>query len=489
MYGSEPAKVLERLQARCGEDGTVNLSPRVVAGVLGLPEDDPGRAPEVLPGLLWEWTKTTTPPKGEAPVEPYFSGIAAPRFAASLLWRVHVPDAGKRLWPRPSDREAIDVPLNEVREILAEEETCRLGADGVTVETAAVDELRAGDRLVLPTDRGLMDEFGWNPASPDPVVDASLQDLGLPLDAQAIDRLCGLHLGRLAAAALGIVEDADEGDEADQAQALQEILETIRRVPPPVGWKQDEWAGYTEALTPRLLQPRNEVPRLAVRRPAKEPFSDDFDEFSLGPAAVELDRHGNAVGRRARRVAERLGVPRDLLEVVARAATLHDIGKADPRFQRWLSSDDQQAGQLLAKSDTPRHLWEAKRARAGWPRGGRHEDLSARLVQAWLERTPAWGEPIERDLLIHLVISHHGKGRPLVAPAVDGVSAIVRGTVEGVTVEAEADLAVTDWGQPARFRRLDAHFGPWALALLEAVVIRADHAVSAGVQESEDIYG
>ena len=32
--------------------------------------------PEVLPGILWEWTKTTNPPEGEAPVEPYFSGIA-----------------------------------------------------------------------------------------------------------------------------------------------------------------------------------------------------------------------------------------------------------------------------------------------------------------------------------------------------------------------------------------------------------------------------
>ena len=486
VYQGEPANVLERLQAARGKDGTVNLSPRVVGHTLGSPGDDPGRAPEVLPGLLWEWAKTTTPPDGEAPVEPYFSGIAAPGFSVSLLWRAHVPDPGKRLWPRPSDREAIDVPLNDVREIFADEEMCRIDADGVTVESAAVDDLRPGDRLVLPTNRGLMDEFGWNPSCSDPVVDASLQELGLPLDAQAIERLCGLRLEQWTTAALGTVDDADQVDELGRTRALDEILAAIRDAPAPTGWEREEWACYTDALTPRLLQPRNEVPRLPVRRPRGEIPNDDFDEFSLGPAAVELDRHGNAVGRRAQMIAERVGLPADVLGTVARAAKMHDIGKADPRFQRWLSPDNRQDGPLLAKSDTPRHQWEGKRVEAGWPRGGRHEDLSARLVQAWLERVPDWGTPMERDLLVHLVISHHGKGRPLVAPAVDGASASVRGTVEGVAVEADADLGITDWGQPARFRRLDAELGPWGLALLEAIVIRADHAVSAGVQESED---
>ncbi len=489
VYQAEPAKVLEQLQAACGEDGTVNLSPRVVGHTLGLPGDDPGRAPEVLPGLLWEWTKTTTPPDGEAPVEPYFSGIAAPDYSVSLLWRAHVPDPSKRLWPRPSDREAIDVPLNDVRAILADEEMCRIGANGITVESATVEDLRPGDRLVLPTDRGLMDAFGWNPSCSDPVVDTSLQGLGLPLDAQAIERLCGLRLERWTTAALGDVDDADQIDELDRTHALKEIVAAIRDAPAPAGWEREEWTRYTHALMPRLLQPCNEVPRLPIRSPRGELPNDDFDELSIGAAAVELDCHGNAVGRRAQMIAERMGVPPNLLATVVRAAGLHDIGKADPRFQRWLSPDHRHDGPLLAKSDTPRHRWEGKRIAAGWPRGGRHEDLSARLVQTWLERVPDWGTPMERDLLVHLVISHHGKGRSLVAPAVDGISATVRGMVEGVVVEADADLGSTDWEQPARFRRLDAELGAWGLALLEAIVICADHAVSAGVQELEEHYG
>ena len=88
---------------------------------------------------------------------------------------------------------------------------------------------------------------------------------------------------------------------------------------------------------------------------------------------------------------------------------------------------------------------------------------------------------MQRDLLVHLVISHHGKGRPLVPPAADGMTGSVRGVVEGVLVTADADLALVDWEQPGRFRWLQEQFGPWGLALLEAIVIRADHAVSAGV--------
>ena len=59
--------------------------------------------------------KTTTPPADEAPVEPYFSGIAGPEYRVSLVWRVHVPREGEVLWPRASDREAVEIPIGELR--------------------------------------------------------------------------------------------------------------------------------------------------------------------------------------------------------------------------------------------------------------------------------------------------------------------------------------------------------------------------------------
>ena len=482
VYGREPAIVLGRLRNSHagGKAGTVDLSPRSIASVLGPPLDHPGRAPEVLPGLLWEWTKTTMPPEGEAPVEPYFSGIASPRLSVTLLWRAHVPAPGQRLWPRATDHEAIEVPLMRARDTLKQSVIRRLVPDGVTVEEVSVSDLRPGDRIVVASDAGHMDRFGWNPTASGHIADVSLAGRGLPLDAVAIRRLCGAETGGLVDTALGISDDDRDFDEAQRSTAISGILAALSDAPVPPGWEEAEWSGFVGRLRPRVLEPRNEVPRLPVEQPLGEALSDEFDELSLGPVAVELDRHSRAVGDRARTLADRIGLPDDLLDVVERAATQHDIGKADARFQRWLDPQREE-GPLLAKSDIPRHRWERMRIVSGWPRGGRHEELSARLARAWLALTPEWGTPLQRDLLVHLVVSHHGKGRPLVPPATDGTTGSVSAVVSGVSVTADADLAMIDWEQPGRFRRLQAQLGPWGLALLEAIVIRADHAVSAGV--------
>ena len=482
VYGREPATVIERLQKlhTGGEAGAVDLSPRCIASVLGPPLDHPGRAPEVLPGLLWEWTKTTEPPEGEAPVEPYFSGIASPRLSVTLFWRTHIPAPGRRLWPQTTDREAIEVPLMRARDTLKGCVIRRLVPNGVTVEAVSADDLSPGDRVVIASDAGHMDRYGWNPGASGPVADDSLAGLGLPLDAVAIRRLCDLDIDELVDTALGIAADDHDVDEAERAEAISDILAALASAPAPPGWQEAEWAGFVGSLRPQVLESRNEVPRLLVERPAGEALSDEFDELSLGPVAVELDHHSRAVGDRARTLAERIGLPDDLLDVVGRAAKLHDIGKTDARYQRWLDPR-REDGPPLAKSEAPRHRWERMRISSGWPRGGRHEELSARLVRAWLALTPEWGTPLQRDLLVHLVVSHHGKGRPLVPPATGGAPGCVSAVVEGVPVTADADLAVIDWKQPGRFRTLQAQLGPWGLSLLEAIVIGANNAVSADV--------
>ncbi len=487
VYGEEPATVLERLQqAPKNSEGMVDLCPRLVADTLGRPEDDPGRSPELLPGILWEWIKTTTPPEGEAPVEPYFSGIASPIRTVAIFWRSHLPDSGERIWPRPTNSEAVDVPLTVFRKVIADESVFRLASDSVTLEKLRSSrELKPGDRVVLPTVRGLLDHFGWNPDATETVVDVSLTMHGLPLNAEAVKRICGRDFVEEIRKIVGNDDvKSEEVNENEQESAIAKLLNTIRyAVETPKGWEKDEWERFTTSLEPKLVVAKNEVPRLPVRCPAAELPVAEFDETSLVDKVslsklATLDGHGNAVGARARSVARSIGISELLVETIELAGDLHDIGKADERFQRWLDPD-QVSSVAMAKSGTPRHQWASTRVAAGWPRGGRHEALSARLAENWLTSNPDWGECDERDLLLHLIISHHGKGRPLVLPVKDGSPKSVRTKVRECEIEVPADLSQVDWMQPARFRRLNGRFGPWGLALLEAIIVRSDHAVSA----------
>ena len=498
VYGPEPETVLRRLEDATDPNTlSVDLSPRRVSKVLGEPGDDPGRAPEVLEGLLWEWVKTTTPPAGEAPVEPYFSGIAGAEYNVSLVWRAHVPDAEQRVWPRPFDREVVSVPLKEVRATLGEDaEITRLRPDQLTVESAGTRDLRPGDVVLLPVDRGLLDEFGWSPEATSPVIDVSLGAWGLPLDEEAIRRICGISLEEpvdvvpgaptlrgLLKRALGDVRDYEAVDEAERLEAAEQFHRALFEITPP-GLEQSAWDGFLRALDPRVASSPREVSRfLLASNPNKELRSDEFDETSLAPTAALLDSHGDAVAIVSRLMAEKIGLSPELAKVIHQAGQWHDVGKADIRFQRWLDpgfNAGNKRAPLLAKSSTPRHRWNATRLAAGWPRSGRHEALSARFVRRWIETAEEGHDPAQADLLVHLVISHHGSGRPLVPPVIDGAPENVAWEA-AVRLEVPADLSVVDWDQPVRFRRLNERFGPWGLALLETILRRADQSVSRGI--------
>lgn len=208
-------------------------------------------------------------------------------------------------------------------------------------------------------------------------------------------------------------------------------------------------------------------------------FSDE-DTLSSSTVDMKLENHLEGVGAWAHRFATKAGLPEELVEDVVLAARLHDLGKADPRFQALLHNGNpwlaRAAEFLLAKSshipNAPKARREARR-RSGYPKGARHELLSVRLT----ESAPAvLGQAHDIDLVLHLVASHHGRCRPF-APVVkdeDNLTVTLIINKQMFSADSSTYLERIDSGVPERFWLLVRRYGWWGIAWLETLMRLAD---------------
>lgn len=199
---------------------------------------------------------------------------------------------------------------------------------------------------------------------------------------------------------------------------------------------------------------------------------------------VELDVHLRGVERWARSMATACGLPDALVEDLARAARWHDLGKADPRFQVMLHGGDDihaAAGPLLAKSSHPGDRETRRRAaqRARLPNGFRHEMASVALLTSCPDGRTLLDGAHDKDLVLHLIASHHGHARPF-APPEDHQGQpefTIQVETDGRVLTASGDhgMDAIDSGVADRFWRLQRRYGWWGLAWLEALLRLADH--------------
>jgi CRISPR-associated endonuclease/helicase Cas3 len=369
--------------------------------------------------------------------------------------------------------------------------------------------------IVVPAEYGGCDEWGWNPKSAAAVIDVA-EDAFRPyragrfavrltpeLIAQRTDNeradgssifATGRHADNLIATLAEHAEDHSRRlldavlglDVPEQRKADLEALRQAR------GNRLQRVFAYGFDAEER---PRGVV--FVAPRGVEEELSQEEEDLAAVPAtesdelgivsdqSVTLIDHCQDVRTWAESFAIRAGLDADQLADVALAAYLHDSGKADPRFQTFLAGGDPYGpdwAEPLAKSGVmrlPAGAW----ARAGLPTSWRHEALSVRLAMLH----PDFAHAHDPELVLWLIGTHHGYGRPLFSHKDDKDAVPRSGLLKAFG--SGADLAsgpgpqslafnLREWDWVQIFERLKQRYGIWGLARLEAFVRLADHRAS-----------
>lgn len=313
----------------------------------------------------------------------------------------------------------------------------------------------------------------------------------------------------LEAALADIMAKPPEGATPGERLVLRALEPKWRLMPvtPPTEAHGGTWLAAGPILGPRdlrtLLQRACATFDDALPDDASTEAEDEAG--SLVGTSVPLTRHLRGVQGWASRFAKGVGLSQSFEATLRWAGFVHDLGKADPRFQLLLHGGDPVAavraeneGLLLAKSATPwfdRAALRRARARAGYPQGQRHELVSLAMVQNNVElRTRVEAEGGDWELLLHLVASHHGWCRPW-PPVLDATGLEdehAETELEGIAFKGPTRHGGDELGSGValRFHRLNRRYGWHELAYLESLLRLADMRRSAweqehGVEEAE----
>ena len=494
-------------------------------------------APVMLPAHVDAWMQTSPIPAPDPDPAIFLHGPNRGAPEVQVCWRADLqPDLSLErrveivsLCP-PVSSECISVPIHTLRRWLEGHESdpnltdveggriqdapsggnyhrrrvlCWRGPDESLSVNSPSDlrNLRPGDAAVIPAESSGRELFGHIPADSDgnQVIDWG-DRAHLLSKAKAVLRIHTKVMKSWPEAARApfaeIAKQTEESEGVDEDEnEIQQVLEVLAQLETTPEWAWLKHAASALAKDSRrkeLAHPGGGLVLQGSRRVPKymgsaSSLTSEDDSYSA-TVRVTLDGHLEGVERWARRFGVGVGLPDELVDDLALAARLHDVGKADPRFQAMLHGGNpwaaQVGGALLAKSDrlpTSRAEYRRARQQSGYPVGGRHELLSVRLIESGSELLES---AHDRDLVLHLVASHHGYCRPFAPVVTDDSPRVVEDTILGNKMSASSDTGLErlDQGVPERFWRLVRRYGWWGLAWLEALMRLADHRCSEAEQ-------
>jgi CRISPR-associated endonuclease/helicase Cas3 len=390
--------------------------------------------------------------------------------------KIALPIWAVRRWlSNGSDSDLSDIEGIDQQQPLSKRDSrpvlCWKGPDESRLLDSA-EQVKPGMTIVVPSEYGGCDQWGWNPAHRERATDIG----------DAVKLSAGRPVLRLSPA---LARGAGYEDLARQLRGIDSVAEARQILSSYSSAAGESWTGRTaKALAiSRLIKLIN-----SPDTESEEIFSisgrgsfEQGESRSSYTVEVRLEEHLAGCKELAKTFAE--GLSGRLRDTVSMAAALHDVGKADRRFQAWLRGGNPvNARELLAKSKRAgRNSADIERARemAGYPKGCRHELMSVALLAGFTA-----AENIDEDLLLHLVGSHHGRCRPFAPVVVDLTPVDV--SFNGWGANSDHRLEMAGSGISERFWRLTRRYGWYGLAYLETLVRLADHRQSEAEEDREE---
>jgi CRISPR-associated endonuclease/helicase Cas3 len=416
----------------------------------------------------WALTSIKTHP-GRPIVGPWLRGWVDERPQTTLMWRTYFPI--RRGW--------------EQRYTAALERRAMLADIGGYFEAAPPD---VSETLEAPTDRvadlirrraeALVDhhfdvEGDLAKHAPAIVVLSRANDVERLLTLKEVSQLKGDRLERELAERT-VVLDARIGGLAENGLLDEKHSDVPRTIDGDAGWwnvlgtnptRRIRWGTRERPRDPWkfegfrwLLQPDDPAsPQLWVE--VRRDRSAGQGDAAVSRQAQSLVDHLSWTHDDAAITARALDLPSEKFRVLELAARLHDMGKNRELWQDAMNAD--RTGRPFAKTTggaTPGSLG-----------GYRHEFGS--LADALKDAEVAALAPEDRDLVLHLIASHHGHCRPDILPLDPNAPPSA-----SIQLANEAIL---------RYARLQRAWGPWGLAWWEALLRSADWSASRRVNADE----
>lgn len=393
---------------------------------------------------------------------------------------LQVPISAARAWlvtGAEADVADVDVPAHDLAFAVPHDSenrryTCWAG-QGDGVRKVPLGAIKPGDVIVVSPERGGVRGGTWDPSSNEIV-----EDFGDTAQFHHGSRATLRLDPRILGSAIRLPAPVDEADE--DTPRRDRIEQWLREADDLPTWTREIVGQLDKRFQIRTssVEGGNDTGYYILVEPTVDPETFDGSDRagSFTGARTTLRCHLDGVGDRAAKFARLLGFPMEIRDDLRLAGRLHDIGKVDLRFQKGLvGGDDVDLAMLdepLAKS------LPGRSRRWSYPKGMRHEIASVALA---LSNRDVLKGAHDRDLVLHLISTHHGHSRPLPPIIKDPIPRTLQFTHDEHPMESISDLVESSIAldMAERFWKLIERYGYYGLAWLETVLRLADHRQSA----------